>query len=103
MTAYNFTFTQLVPNSSYTILGFVMICHSLGVTPTLRLWRNMAKLVKIPDTEDNDGGWWGFQWRKGYKMVQKMPTTQKNFRRQFVMAVTGVCLSRGLERDHRLV
>lgn len=89
MIAYNFTFTQFVSNSWYIILGFFMICHSLIVTPTHSLWRNIIKLVKIPKLKTSGVIGRVFNAQKGYKVVRKMPSARKKFWPQFVYVYYG--------------
>lgn len=82
LNAYQLTLTNLLPNSWLTINGFMAICESLRVTPSLCLWRNMFTLMLGP-ADLHGPGWFQFQRKVGYKVVRDPPSNQKGFRNNF--------------------
>jgi len=100
LSAYNLSIVSLVPNSWGTINAFLSICSMLRVAPTLRLWRNLVKLVESRST-DHGKGWYSFQCRFGYRFTSKLPSNQEGFRREFffVFSSEGWEIPRVLEEE----
>ena len=76
------TYQLTLTNSWLTINGFISVCELLGITPSVRLWRNLFTLMLGP-VDLHGPGWFRFQCRLGYKVVRDAPSNQKGFRQTF--------------------
>lgn len=59
----------------------------LSVAPSLRLWRNIAKLVNI-NGKDYEQKWYSFHSREGYALNGGLPSSNRDFRIFFVFVYT---------------
>ncbi|XP_056691734.1 uncharacterized protein [Spinacia oleracea] len=88
LSAYNLSICQLMPNSWASINSVLAICDLLRVRCTLTLWRSVMKLVEVSSYEYGPG-WWSFQCRGGFKVVDTVPSNHRGFRHEFVFVYYG--------------
>lgn len=82
--AYDLALFELMPNNIGSMVGFLVICDIMGVSPLLRLWRNMLKLVVMSFTTHGEG-WYSFQACYRYKIVGIMPSPSNYSELNFYM------------------
>lgn len=56
---YQLILTNLLPNSWLTINGFISFCKLLGVSPSMRMWRNLFTLM-LGLADVHGPGWFCF-------------------------------------------
>ncbi|XP_044436050.1 uncharacterized protein [Triticum aestivum] len=78
--------TQLAPNGWRIMAGFVVLCHSAGVSPSLAVFRRFFMLSTLPHSHKQKKGWYYFhprsRDRSGLRFTG-LPESIKDWKRGF--------------------